>query len=171
MYKKIALFGLLVATITGFWYVRRAPHVETFEECSKHYPVMESYPPRCMTSEGKLFTQNIGNELEKRDFIRTNLPRPNTSVASPLLITGQARGNWFFEASFPIELHDENGNLLAEHYAEAQGEWMTTGFVLFTSTLTFTSPPPGTKGSLILRKDNPSGLPEHDDALVIPVRF
>ncbi len=171
MYKKIALFGLLVATITGFWYVRGAPHVETFEECSKHYPVMESYPPRCMTSEGKSFTQNIGNELEKMNLIRIDTPRPNALVSSPLIISGEARGYWFFEASFPIELHDENGNLLAEHYAEAQGEWMTTDFVPFKSTLTFTNPPSGTAGTLILRKDNPSGLPEHDDALIIPIRF
>lgn len=46
---------------------------------------------------------------------------------------------------------------------------MTEEFVPFTATLRFTSP--GGHGTLILRKDNPSGLPEHDDALVIPVRF
>ena len=27
------------------------------------------------------------------------------------------------------------------------------------------------RGSLILKKDNPSGMPEHDDALEIPIFF
>jgi hypothetical protein len=27
------------------------------------------------------------------------------------------------------------------------------------------------QGTLIMQKDNPSGLPEHDDAFEIPIRF
>jgi hypothetical protein len=147
------------------------PAVATFEECAELYPVMESYPPRCATPDGKTFTQDIGNELDKRDLVRITTPRPNAVITSPLSISGEARGNWYFEASFPIELRDANGKVLVQHYAEAQGEWMTTEFVPFKSTISFTKPAPGTKGMLILRKDNPSGLPEHDDALMIPVQF
>lgn len=145
--------------------------IESFEECAERYPVMESYPPQCVTPEGKRFTQDIGNELSKMNFIRIDSPRPNAVISSPLSISGTARGNWYFEASFPVELRDEKGNILVQHYAEAQGEWMTTEFVPFKSTLTFTKPASGTKGTLILRKDNPSGLPENDDSLIIPVRF
>ncbi|MEK7513216.1 MAG: hypothetical protein AAB601_03375, partial [Patescibacteria group bacterium] len=64
-----------------------------------------------------------------------------------------------------------DGNVIAGHYATAEGEWMTEDFVPFTSTLEFPPQPPGAVGVLVLKKDNPSGLPEHDDELRIPVRF
>jgi hypothetical protein len=48
---------------------------------------------------------------------------------------------------------------------------MTADFVPFTATLNFTKPSYGNNGFLILKKDNPSGLPEHDDALEIQVKF
>ena len=126
----------------------------------------------------------VGNALEKKDLIVLNTPKANDVIKSPLVIEGQARGYWFFEASFPIVLTDWDGKIIAEHYAEAQGEparttdgvqsggWMTEDFVPFKSTLTFTAPAGNNKrGFLILKKDNPSGLPEHDDALEIPVTF
>ena len=126
-------------------------------------------------------TQYIGNELEKVDLIRINVPRPGTFIASPLSISGEARGYWFFEASFPVVLTDWDGRIIAEGYASANppagGNWMTEEFVPFTSTIQFESPymvgDPDfmRRGTLILQKDNPSGLPEHDDALEIPVRF
>jgi hypothetical protein len=47
---------------------------------------------------------------------------------------------------------------------------MTPAFVPFEATLSFT-PPASRTGTLILAKDNPSGLPEHAAELRIPVRF
>jgi hypothetical protein len=113
----------------------------------------------------------------KADLITLTAPVPNSVVASPLSITGQARGNWFFEASFPVYLTNWDGLIIAEGYATAEGEWMTTEFVPFTATLEFVTPYAEgnpdfmARGSLILKKDNPSGLTENDDALEIPVRF
>ncbi len=112
-----------------------------------------------------------GNELEKANLIRLTTPRPNEVIKSPLVIKGEARGNWYFEASFPVELQDVNGVKIAEWYATAEGEWMTEEFVPFTTTLNFEIPAGMKSGTLILRKDNASGLPEHDDALTIPVLF
>ena len=106
----------------------------------------------------------------KENLIRLNSPKPNDVVSSPLLIDGEARGTWYFEASFPVSLYDANGKLLARTPAEAQGEWMTENFVPFKAGLKF-DPPPTDIGFLILEKDNPSGLPEHADELKIPVRF
>lgn len=112
-----------------------------------------------------------GNELEKANLIRLTTPRPNEVIKSPLVIKGEARGNWYFEASFPVELQDSNGVKIAQWYATAEGEWMTEEFVPFTSTLTFEIPAGIKSGTLILKKDNASGLPEHDDALSIPILF
>ncbi|MEK7187874.1 MAG: Gmad2 immunoglobulin-like domain-containing protein [Patescibacteria group bacterium] len=93
-------------------------------------------------------------------------------ISSPLVIRGKARGTWFFEASFPITITDWNGKIIAEHHAEAKSDWMTENFVPFEATVEFV-PPAGNnlRGTLILQKDNPSGLPEHDAALEIPIAF
>lgn len=114
---------------------------------------------------------------EKAQFITLASPLPNSIVESPLVITGQARGTWYFEASFPIVLTNWDGLIIAEGIATAESDWMTEEFVPFKATLEFTNPySEGSadfmkNGSLILQRDNPSGLPEHDNALEIPVHF
>lgn len=150
------------------------PHTNTitsFEECAAvGNPIMESYPRQCATKDGKHFTENIGNALEKSNLIRVMSPVVNAKVSSPLVIAGEARGNWYFEASFPVVLTDWDGKIIAQGIAKAQGDWMTTNFVPFKATLTFTAGAAySKKGTLILKKDNPSGLPQNEDALEIPV--
>ena len=98
-------------------------------------------------------------------------PDLSDTVTSPLIIKGQARGFWYFEGSFPVELRDSLNNLLAQGIATAQGEWMTEEYVPFTVELIFVAPNQGASGTLILVKDNPSGLPEHDARVEIPVQF
>lgn len=189
--------GLIIGLIIGFfvgayaiqninlkelvalpWNTTPTEIAQSFEECvSLGYPVMESYPRQCRDASGNQFTENIGNELEKQDLIKLASPRPNDVISSPLNLKGEARGNWFFEASAPVVLTDWDGKIIAEHFITAKGEWMTENFVPFEGTLEFKSPfqkgDPDfmKKGTLIVKKDNPSGLPEHDDALEIPINF
>lgn len=110
---------------------------------------------------------------EKADLIVVETPRINARISSPLTVSGRARGTWYFEASFPVRLLDEHGTAipLTPSYLMATEDWMTTGWVPFSATLTFTPPPSHTRGTLILEKDNPSGLPAHADLLEIPVVF
>lgn len=110
---------------------------------------------------------------QKDDLIVLDSPLPGSTITSPLTITGKARGNWFFEATFPVILTDWDGLIIAEGYAEAQGEWMTTEYVPFVAKLTFTKPNTAvsTRGSLILKKANASGEPRFDNALEIWVEF
>jgi len=113
----------------------------------------------------------------KADLIKVTSPLPMGVVGSPLILKGEARGNWFFEASAPVSLVNWDGLIIAEGIITADGEWMTTDFVPFTGELTFTPPykegdPDFMKrGALIFKKDNPSGLPENDDALEFTVWF
>lgn len=173
----IALIVFLVICLVAFNYFysdKRSPGgggtVTSFEECvAVGNLVMESYPRQCRDN-GQTFIEDIGNELGKTDLIHIFEPRPNILISSPLTIRGEARGTWFFEASFPVRLLDENGTEIAVAPAQAQGEWMTEEFVPFEVTLHF-SPPMTTGGTLILEKDNPSGLPEHADELRVPVWF
>jgi hypothetical protein len=146
--------------------------IENFEECvAAGNSIMESYPRQCRADDGRTFSENIGNELEKMDLIRLDSPRPNQEIESPLIIQGEARGNWFFEASFPVVLTNWDGLIIAQTIAQAKGEWMTEDFVQFEATLEFENPEGNNKGTLILKKDNPSGLPEYDDALEVPIVF
>jgi len=105
---------------------------------------------------------------EYKDLIRVFCPPPNQEVTSPLTITGEARGYWFFEAVFPVRLLDKNGNIIAQTLAQAQGEWMTENFVPFSAQINFTVSETQ-NGTLVLEKDNPSDLPENAAELRIPV--
>lgn len=113
----------------------------------------------------------------KADLIKLASPVPLGVISSPYNISGEARGYWFFEASFPIYLTNWDGLIIAEGIATAGESWMTEDFVPFTAELDFINPynagdPDFMKrGYLILKKDNPSDLPEYDDALEIPVSF
>lgn len=109
-------------------------------------------------------------DTSRDDLIRVGNPKPGQLVTSPLTVTGEARGNWYFEAVFPIRLLDGNGAVIASGQGQATADWMTSDFVPFTSTLTFAAPATA-NGTLVLMKDNPSGLPEYDDEIRIPVRF
>lgn len=170
------IIGAALLTITGIGIFRQYNRPETaaivsFEECAKAgYPIMESYPPRCKTPDGKIFMEDIGNELEKSDLIRVSIPRPNQEIKSPLIIEGEARGYWFFEASFPIRLFDADNKEIAIVVAAAQSDWMVTDFVPFKATLIFETPATPT-GTLVFEKDNPSGLPENTDELRMPIKF
>ena len=97
-------------------------------------------------------------------------PIVNTVVLSPLSFSGQARGLWFFEGSFPVQLEDEHGVVLGGGTAKAQGEWATDALVEFSGNIIFDSKA-ADRGVLVFQKDNPSGLPENGERFEVPVRF
>lgn len=117
---------------------------------------------------------NINTEPEEQtELIYLETPTPNETISSPLTILGQARGFWFFEASFPVKIYDDNNKLLGVAIAQsiaADGNWMTENFVPFKAELNFNYST-STNGFLVLERDNPSGLPENYDELRVPVKF
>ncbi len=104
------------------------------------------------------------------DMVELDYPQPGTLITSPAVITGKAKGNWYFEATFPVQILDANGAILGRSPAQAQGEWMTTDFVPFIATVSFKTPTTAT-GFVVLKNDNPSGLPQNDRQVQYPVRF
>jgi hypothetical protein len=91
-------------------------------------------------------------------------------IKSPLFINGQAVGSWYFEGSFPVFLYDNNGKEITSGIAMAKSDWMTKNLVPFEVTLNFTVPETR-EGTLVLKKDNPSSLPENDEKISIPIKF
>jgi len=124
--------------------------------------------------------ENTENTSSKEDSIRLTSPQPNAVIKSPLVITGEARGSWFFEGQFPIELRIPSKPpqaIITSGVAYALSDWTTNDFVPFTATLTFKNPTtsfddvlnPEQSLILELKKDNPSGLPQNDDSIDISV--
>ncbi|MDP2741571.1 MAG: GerMN domain-containing protein [bacterium] len=107
------------------------------------------------------------NEVKNED-INVSFPKSGQAVQSPLSVEGEARGTWFFEASFPIKILDEAGNVLATSYVQATKDWMTEDFVPFKGEISFVSKT-RSNGFLVLAKDNPSGLPENDREIRLPI--
>jgi hypothetical protein len=170
----ILLIGLFVIGILLWQYQKLekpVSGVNNFEECANAgYPILESWPQQCKTPDGKMFTEDIGNELEKYDLIRVNAPRPNQNIQSPLAIKGEARGFWFFEAVLPVKLLNDKGEELAAGYVQATDDWMTEDFVHFEGEINFISKTK-VKGTLVFNKANPSGLAEKDEELLVPVQL
>jgi len=103
--------------------------------------------------------------------IHVNNPPMNTIVHSPLSVSGNAQGTWFFEASMPIFLTDAKGKILASSYVTAQSDWMTEGQVPFLGKLTFARQPTGSTGVFVIRNDNPSGNAATQKQVEILVTF
>lgn len=157
--------------------------VMSFAQCAARYPVMESFPRQCNTPDGKHFVEGTASVIEPpspaptlvirgsaADMVRNVSPAPNGVAHDPLIVTGEAR-LMYFEASFPVMLIDGVGTTVAEGHAEAQGDWMTEEFVPFRAEVAWKAKPVTSGGTLILKKDNPSGLPEHDREAYIAIHF
>jgi hypothetical protein len=154
MNKRILIIAALLLTFPLFG-------------CSKPVPVT---PPNAPVTAPVTTTPDTPKNPMVTENVTLNVPESGQEITSPLSIEGSARGSWYFEASFPVELQDANGNLIASTAAQAQGDWMTEEFVPFRATLDFSAP--GTEtGFLVLKKDNPSGLPANDAEVKVPVKF
>lgn len=178
-YKIFLIIGIVVILLISVWGIffsrekRALNTIHTFEDCVHGgYPIQESYPRGCSTPDGRHFTEEVSipdSVVETKDnLIRVYSPTKDEKIKSPIAVTGEARGYWYFEASFPVELVDSGGNVIATGTAQAKTDWMTENFVPFSVSLTFKNTQEQ-NGRLILHKSNASDLPEHDDSLEIPV--
>ena len=95
------------------------------------------------------------------EMIRIITPAEGASISSPFTLSWQARGGWFSEGIFTVELRDNDGKNIGTFTAQATGEWMTEEFVPFTATLTFPPQKSGAPAKLVFKNWNPSGEPEN----------
>jgi len=110
-------------------------------------------------------TIDVTAPLHTRVVVTT--PAQNAVVSKTFAISGEVPGNWYFEASFPIQVLDASNTAIGQGIAQAQSDWMTTEQVPFVAAITvdsYTGP-----ATLVLLRDNPSGLPENDDSVRIPI--
>jgi hypothetical protein len=95
-------------------------------------------------------------------------PQPGAQIESPLTLKGKARGKWYFEGDFYAELLDADSTVIASAIVKAQDNWMTTSFVPFIEQMQF-DVDNDTRGFVAFHKSNPSGLPERDSTIYVPV--
>jgi hypothetical protein len=110
-------------------------------------------------------------DSKNKSIIKVEQPKEGSIVKSPLQIKGRAKGYWFFEGSAPVSLVNWDGLIIAEGYISAIGEWMSEDYVDFEGVINFKTPEYKNNGTLILRRHNASGLPEHDMSVEIPILF
>ena len=175
--KAVSIIVIVILAVGAYslYAIKVEPikYVKSFEECvAAGYPVMESFPRQCKTPDGRTYTEEIEvlplyvNASD--DLIQIETPTPGSVTGKEFTIIGKARGTWFFEASFPIELIDENGQSLFVTHADAESDWMTQDFVSFKAVI---KTPKSYIGAavLILKKDNPSGIAEKDASMAFPI--
>ena len=102
-------------------------------------------------------SQSVSNS-QKVTVISPDLSIP---LKSPLVIKGMVSGAYFSEGVFPVVLEDADGKEIARALAHADYEWMTEEPVAFTVNLVFKNIKGGS-GTLIFKKDNPSGMVENN---------
>lgn len=179
LYSVLAV--LIVLLTAGYSYLEfwRTPdevivQVLSFEDCVKAgYIVMESYPRQCKTPDDRTFTEEIRQqtavyENASQDMIQVDLPYPGAVVGKTFSVLGKARGNWYFEASFPVNVLDKDGRVLYQGPAQAQGDWMTTEFVPFKIEVVIPESYIG-PAKIVLKNDNSSGDPTKDASVTIPI--
>lgn len=161
--KSIIIIIVLVVLVAGWAFLRGS---EDRWICQDGEWIKHGYP------SAEKPTEQCGEAVIIPDepAIIVETPQPNDVVASPLEIKGRARGTWYFEGDFPVKLLDENDKEIAVFFATAIGEWMTEEFVDFECVIEFENTT-STTGTLVLEKDNPSGLPEFEEELIIPIQF
>lgn len=81
-------------------------------------------------------------------------PVAGARVTSPLVATGNAPGDWYFEAVFAASLVGADGKILAEGPARAQTDWTAPGDKAFFAELPFTVFA-DTPATLVLQEDMP----------------
>lgn len=162
--KKLLLISIALLVIVSAWYCFSSQKTALVDQTATTTATNTTTPDLEMIAAQKLID-------EKKDLITLDTLKAGSRISSPVEISGQARGIWYFEASFPIELQDANRKVLAQGIGSAQDDWMTENFVPFTLTLNYKAQKSGTKGYIIFHKDNPSGMPENDDSIEVPIVF
>lgn len=166
--KKIIIISIVLLLIISGWY-----YFIALNQSKQNEPIFCTLDAKICSdgsAVGRIPPKCEFAPCPKEDLLIVDSVLPNQIITSPLTIIGSARGSWYFEATFPVLILDEQGNILAEHYAEAKDSWMTNDFVPFEAVLNFKIPITQ-KGTIVLKKSNPSGLIENEDELRIPILF
>ena len=180
MPKKIFLYALVIGLLAlGAGIFVYSKNIKTKQDLVNSWKNVISKNQNNVTSSPSTSLPQSGQEPvinttrtkpDMSNLIRVTSVTSGQLISSPVVVEGEARGSWFFEGQFPVQIVGEDGKILGKTIAQAKGEWMTEEFVPFIATIDFETPL-FVNGTLVLQKDNPSGLPQNDASLEISVVF
>ncbi len=132
-------------------------------------PIKQTFANRCEAQKLNVLNIIDGACADARE-VSIAAPVQEAFVQSPVVITGRAVGNWFFEGVFLAQITDAKGGVLGQGQMKAKTDWTVASLVDFSGTVTFNKSTTPT-GFIVLRNDNPSGLPENAKVFTWPVQF
>lgn len=162
------IVGIAVLVVVGFgvWYWQETK----IEDLQAQVNELQEQTEQQQNQDGaQTDAQDFQYTSEKGVSMEVYVPKEGSQVESPIGVIGRVPGNWSFEASFPIEVR-AGGEVIGQGTAQLTDDWMTEELVPFTSEIELDSQPAG-EATLVLRKDNPSDLPENDDSVSIPIEL
>lgn len=84
--------------------------INSFKDCAKYYPVMESYPEQCNTPDGKHFVRELSDDEKQKLVPPSPLPEASPAASTPvrqLLFNDPKFG---FSLSYPSNLDVDTSN-------------------------------------------------------------
>ncbi len=97
-------------------------------------------------------------------------PRSGETVTGPLVIKGQVPKSWTFEGQFQMQLLDDRRHLILTDRVPVEWDNENNKLTLdFIESYNYQTQ--AKSGFLVLRNDNPSGLPENEKSFEIPIKF
>ena len=151
----VIILAIIIAVLV--WFLFATPISKPATQSATSTPMTTTTTTTTSTSTAPLDTE-----------VTVSSPKPGATVSHTITVTGQAPGAWFFEAQFPLLVKDSNNETVASEPAHAQGDWESTGEVTFTDSIVV-DPSFHGPATLVLLRDNPSGLPENDDSVTVPI--
>lgn len=103
----------------------------------------------------------------KNDIFVT-FPNPGGDVMSSVTVEGYARGSWYSEGVFPVEVKNVNGLTIGSGEGKANGEWITNDFVPFTAQIALRALYSGPAMVIISKGTQEVGAPS-DASLSFPI--
>gem|GEM_PF-1576516 len=163
----IGLAVLVLAIVGGFLVFRdwnksiTKPSPSEVVETENNAVISNYQNNQSTSNQSKTFTSQKGVLITLENF--------NEKLTCPLIIRGAVTGTWFFEAEFQAQIISSE-TTLANLIARATNEnWMTEAPVNFVIEYDCSNCLANTQLQLKLQKNNPSGLPEFDDSVIIPI--
>jgi len=136
---------LLIAGIYVFWMPQKTQLVDPINNSDWKEDLQEKL--------------NVSNDL-----LEVATPTPNQKISSPVLVSGKSN---FFEAHTRIRIVDDNGNVLADTFATAEG-WMDKLYP-FSQEVKYSKPQ--TKNGLVEVFDESPKDGKELNKVSIPVEF
>jgi hypothetical protein len=167
MIRKLLLWLIAIAAIGGALYGVYVWQQQEVDELKAQVTQLDTELAESKKRESP--TANYEYTSTKGVVVKVYTPDFSTQLTSPVIVMGEVPGNWSFEADFPIKLLDDNGAVITQVTAQLQDDWMTEQLVPFVAKLPFDAV--SSEGTLVLQKDNPSGLEVNDDSVSIPIKF